>query len=103
MQKTAKFIKKLDIMRDDGDARLYRLSEKPEGCESEFVVVSAVPSLIPAGKAKYIAPGNPETYIFSSDENGVVRCWGELEGSFQGGMDHARALRGLGFEIVSDE
>ena len=95
--KTAKFIKKCDW--GTGDVRLYELSEPVEYVEpwkyddppvklTKFVAVSAA-----------IAYSGPETLIFPSDENGEVIDWGELDGSFQGGMDHAEALKRAGFEL----
>lgn len=41
----------------------------------------------------------PETYIFPANEDSIVVHWGELEGSFKGGLDHERALRNAGFEV----
>lgn len=40
-----------------------------------------------------------ETYIFPSDAHGEVADWGELDGSFRGGIDHARALKNAGYDI----
>ena len=42
-----------------------------------------------------------ETYIFPADEDGNVLDWGELEGSYRGGMDHEEALHNAGYEIVA--
>lgn len=80
------------------DQRIYRLDppitwvdmfdERSES--SEYVVVSAV-------DASYAT----ETYIFPSDEHGTITYWGELDGSFQGDVDHERALRGAGYEVAS--
>ena len=70
-----------------GDARLYRLSEPLDGFD--YVVVSAVHSY-----------GPPETYIFGSDDSGGETDWSDLPGSFQGAMDHARALEGAGYVTV---
>jgi hypothetical protein len=56
----------------------------------EFVRVSAT-----------VVPGSgPETYIFPADETGAVIDWGELPGSYRGGLDHAEALRGAGYEVA---
>lgn len=41
-----------------------------------------------------------ETYIFPADEEGEILSYSELDGSFKGDMDHAKALSGLGFKIV---
>lgn len=73
------------------DQRVYRLSEPityDNGCTSH-VVVSAVTVV-----------GRPETFIFPSDPEGNVLDWGELEGSFQGGLDHEEAINGL-VEVAS--
>lgn len=64
--------------------------------EVNYVWVSAVPHVYLEG---------PETYIFECDAAGTVLSWLEMGGSFKGGMDHARALAGLGdgYEIVAEE
>lgn len=87
--KIATLEKRIDGMR--GDAALYRLSEPMKtwsDTTTDHVVVSAVRVL-----------GVPETYIFAADASGEVTGWGELEGSFRGGLDHAEALRGAGYEL----
>ena len=93
--KTAKFIKKLVTFT--GDARLFELSEAvsteayPESdATTRFVVVSAVSAPF----------SGPETYIFPANRDGKVLSWGEMTGSFRGGLDHVEALRGAGFEVV---
>lgn len=50
-----------------------------------------------------VVMGRPETYIFSANAEGKILDWGELEGSFQGGLDHEEALRGAGYlvEVVA--
>jgi len=86
---TARFIK---TVPGTGDARLYELSEPLEGYGDKYtyVVVSAT-----------IAPySGPETYIFGANKDGDVLDWGELEGSFQGALDHAEALSGAGYDIL---
>lgn len=80
-----------------GDARLYRLSPPlREQCEDaraivmhEYVVVSACDAIF----------SGPETYIFPADATGQVEGWGELDGSFRGAQDHARALNNAGYEV----
>lgn len=71
-----------------GDARLYKLD--PPLANNEYVVVSAVVVPFDSG---------PETYIFASDDSGNVKDYLELDGSFKGGLDHAAALNGAGYEI----
>ena len=97
--KTARFIKNLEGWR--GDARLYELSEPAEYDYIDFEVET--------GKTKFVAvsaissapdTGLPETYIFPCDEDGNILSWLEMEGSFQGGMDHERALNNAGFTVI---
>jgi len=57
---------------------------------AEYVVVSAA-SVMYSG---------PETYVFKSDAEGEVLNWGELGGSFQGDLDHERALAEAGYVEV---
>ncbi len=84
------------------DMRMYQLSEPmvwnhwedDEEAEekTEYVIVSAV-----------MAFGlSPETYIFPAHPDKGVTSYGELEGSFKGGLDHAAALRDAGYEIVEE-
>lgn len=75
-----------------GDATLYQLSAPItyEGDrQTDFVWVSAVCAIF----------SGPETFIFPADDNGEVLGWAELEGSFRGGLDHERALRGAGYSL----
>ena len=96
MGMTAMKVRDLDDFT--GSAALYRLSEPlvdldwddAERGRYEYVVVSA--TVVP-----YSAP---ETYIFPSNEDGEVVSWSELNGSFRGGLDHAKALRGAGYEVA---
>lgn len=67
-----------------GHAALYRVSPKLSG--NTFVIVSSV--------------SGPETYIFPATKHGEVKDWGELEGSFRGQHNHARALGGAGYVIA---
>jgi hypothetical protein len=84
--------------RPEGDCAVYELDPPIEWKDDEtlqYVIVSAVP---------FVLVGDPETYIFPAKKCGDIfdiDDWLELEGSFRGDMDHARALRGLGYEIVS--
>lgn len=97
--KTATYIK--DLERFTGEAKLYELSEeiklydwndKLKGT-TKFVVVSATNVLF----------SGFETYIFPANEDGNVTDWGELSGSYRGGLDHDVALNGLGFKPVYKE
>ena len=95
----ATLVRKLDGFT--GDARLYRvdppLADEPwddeEPTKYEYVIVSAAMAMF----------SGPETYIFGADENGEVVDWGELPGSFRGGLDHAAALKGAGYEATEGE
>jgi len=69
-----------------GNAALYRLDPPLDG--NVFVVVSATDKYVEA-----------ETYIFAADETGNVIDWGELDGSFRGDLDHAKALANAGYEV----
>lgn len=40
----------------------------------------------------------PETYIFPASGSGEVVDWGELAGSYRGGLDIGQALRNAGYE-----
>jgi len=71
-----------------GDARLYRCEPPLKG--NAYVVVSAVDATF----------SGPETYVFAADVDGNVNDYRELDGSFRGGLDHAEALRGAGYEVV---
>jgi hypothetical protein len=45
--------------------------------------------------------GRPETYIFEASPDGQILDWTEMGGSFQGGLDHAEALRNAGYEVLA--
>ena len=88
----ALFVKDLDNFR--GEAKLYKLSEPIDfgwDYESEDV----------EGKTEYVVASGisnefgTETFIFATDQDGKVLDWGELEGSFSGGIDHQEAIDGL--------
>lgn len=80
-----------------GRATLYRVSDyvEVEGTDEvfQYIVVSA--TVVPSS--------GPETYIFPADENGKITDWGELPGSYRGGLDHAQALMNGGFEIIDPQ
>jgi len=83
--KTATFVKNLKNFA--GEAKLYKLSPPYRGWE--FVVVSAA-----------IAPfSGPETYIFGANEQGSIMDWLELPGSFQGELNHNKALENAGYVV----
>ena len=91
-KKVATFVKQRNRA---GDGRVYRVEPPIEHTEYDgekftfdHVWVSAVSGLA------------HETYIFGSDAEGNVLNWGELDGSFRGGTDHAQALRNAGYEVA---
>lgn len=87
-----------------GEAKFYRLTppiketryswsedEPDEVIEHDYVIVSATVVMF----------SGPETYIFPANEDGSVKSWGELEGSFRGGLNHEEALTNAGYQVVS--
>lgn len=83
------------LKRFVGHAALYKLDPPlldDDGGTREFVVVSA--AILPFS-------GEGETYIFPATPDGKVSDWGELPGSMRGTLDHADALEGAGYEIVT--
>ncbi len=71
--------------------RTYRLDPPLDG--SEYVVVSAVVALY----------SGPETYIFPADETGHITGYGELDGSYRGGLSHETALRDAGYDQIVEK
>lgn len=92
---TATFIKQIPGKR--GDMRLYRVDPPmvgenyTDGSELSFDHVAVSAADVPFS--------GPETYIFGCDSEGKNIDYLELDGSFRGGLDHATALRGAGYEI----
>ena len=76
--------------------RLYRLSEPiddGEGGTTDYVIVSAkVVDII----------YRPETYIFPARADGSVINFTDLPGSFDGAVDHDRAIREAGWTLVEE-
>ena len=85
MTVTAEFV--TDCPKWKGDARLYQLSEPVDTYvgTTEYVVVSAVD----------VPYSGPETYVFAASKDGEATSWSELDGSFEGALDHDRALDGF--------
>jgi len=86
----AVFVRRLD---KKGAGRVYRLDPPlllgyGRNGSAEHVWVSAT-----------TVAGQPETYIFACDPDGQVLDWGELRGSYKGGLDHVEALRLAGYRI----
>lgn len=61
--------------------------EPDQALLTDYVLVSAA----------IVKFSGPETYIFPSDAEGQVTDWGELEGSYKGGLNHTVALEGMGY------
>lgn len=74
----AEFIKDVNP-ENNGDQKLWKVGD-------HYVVTSALDAAFDTMR--------PETYVFRSDSEGVITEWGELAGSFQGDMDHERAIDG---------
>jgi hypothetical protein len=103
--KLAQFVKDLDNFT--GEAKLYKVrpavkftrydwhdgaDRKPVEMATEYVAVSAI-----------ISPfSGAETYIFPADKDGEIISWGELDGSYRGGLDHEQALLQGGYTIVKE-
>lgn len=95
--KTATKVKAITGWR--GDAALYRLDPPLGACGwedeptdgHEYVVVSSVNAMF----------SGPETFIFPAHPDGNVTDFAELDGSYQGGLDHEAALNGAGYEVTA--
>jgi hypothetical protein len=95
---TATKIKDLDGFT--GEAALFQLSpplkrtdgwgDEAKEIDTEYVVVSATVAMY----------SGPETYIFPADADGKVISYGELEGSYRGGLNMEAALEGAGYSVV---
>jgi hypothetical protein len=72
-----------------GVAKVYKMS--PPLQKNKYVVVSA-------SHGPFSINGQ-ETYIFGCDKNGKAVNWSELSGSFQGQMNHEKALRNAGYLV----
>ena len=70
-----------------GHAALYRMEPPLDG--REFVIASAA-------NAMFIGP---ETYLFPADADGEVVDWVEMDGSYRGGLSHAKAFAGAGYSV----
>lgn len=84
--KTARLIKELSGFT--GTAKLYELSEPLD--DATHVVVSAAD----------VPYSGPETFIFPADAKGEVTGWGELDGSYRGGLSHDAALTKAGYAVI---
>lgn len=88
---TAKEIRRLKDWK--GNARLFQLSKPLEGFS--FVIVSAA----------ITRDQGPETFIFGCNKEDPGKHdedvdWGELTGSFRGGLNISEALKSAGYEMI---
>lgn len=73
--------------------KLWELKEDtPDGVVTSYVVTSSV----------FFCYTGSETLIFPSDEKGDITSFTDLEGSYRGGLDHEKALKNAGYEIIND-
>lgn len=86
----ATFIKNL-TSRGGAEQKLYRLSE-PFAVKDNDDEVFQVDHVIVSG---VVVVNRPETYVFPANEIGEIVDWLEQPGSFQGAVDHQRALDGF--------
>ena len=91
MRKSATLIPGKVDGRGTGEMRLYKLDPPLDGSVA-YVVVSATVAMF----------SGPETYIFPADSDGEITDWGELEGSYRGGLDHAEALANAGYAVTEN-
>lgn len=95
-------LKTARLLRDrlpnfSGHVRLYEVTPPMTSEDLDGNVVSRSYVVVSATNVVF---SGPETYIFPATQDGEVTSWGELAGSFQGGLDHEQALRDAGYEIV---
>ena len=64
-----------------GHAALYRMDPPLNGCD--FVIASAI----------------SKTCVFPADAGGEVVSWAEMDGSYRGGLSHAKAFAGAGYSM----
>ena len=62
------------------------------GHEAQYVIVSAANVMF----------SGPETYIFPATASGEIVTWGELPGSYKGGLSQQQALRNAGYTPVGE-
>jgi hypothetical protein len=102
--KTATFIRNRELKGNNPTPRaqkIYRLDPPiPSDHYDRSVPESFQYVVVSAAEVMY---SGPETYIFGSDESGEILSFSELEGSFQGALDHEQALRNAGYEVFSGE
>ena len=97
---TATFVR--SIGGKPGDMRLYRCApffkdEEYDDNKKEYVDVLHEYVVVSAASVPF---SGPETYIFPSNKDGKVTDWGELTGSYRGGLSHDEALERAGYKIA---
>jgi hypothetical protein len=78
------FIK--DFKTHFGNAKLYKMNPAYEG--HDFVRASAA----------NVPYSGDEVYLFPSDEKGNISDFGELDGSYRGGLDFSKVIKDIGYE-----
>lgn len=76
-----------------GFASVYKVTPRPEGWNTDYVVASSVASAFDTGR--------PETMVFPATKTGRVKDWEQL--GVVRYQDHAAALRDAGWELVADK
>lgn len=102
--KTAQLVKKLQSHYKDQNIRLYKCNPPMEyekwNYETDSICTNCTEYIVVSAISIAFDTARPETFIFPADEDGNITSWGELDGSYQGGMDHGVALKRAGYEIV---
>lgn len=93
IMKTAKLIKD-NLHNFAGHAALYELDPpiKGKNKKSHKRVIVSTANVMFSGPGTYIFPAKADTED--------VEDWGELKGSYRGGMSHSKALEGSGYSIA---
>ena len=99
MKKTARLITTLKPNDVGAVWKIYEVDppvhvdDDPEEAATKYVVASAA----------NVMYSGPEVYLFPAEKHGdiwEVIDWTELDGSYRGGLDHATAIEGAGYEVV---
>lgn len=80
-----KFARKIKVVNER--QILWEVFPRIEG--NKFVITS-ISSVMFTG---------PETYVFPSNDKGEIVDWGELPGSYRGGMVHEECFKNIGYTI----
>lgn len=87
-----------------GEQILWRLPKPVEYEEIDYYrgIYETKKTSFVVTSATYAMFSGPETYIFPADKDGNILSWGELDGSYRGGLNHERAINGLLAYIESE-